>query len=198
MARKQQEKSRQTKHELMEAANELFGKKGFMETTVAEITKHAGYAKGSFYRHWSSKDKLFLEIVEDKLTQYRNSRDDRLDKAQSLEEVMHIIWDFLENIVRDHNWAKVFLEFTVYASRIPELREDLSLSQYRLSEAVFANLVRDFIETDYPPEKLGAFNTVLFEGFMVQNALETGIVDLKDVREAAVTLALSNGLKTTN
>ncbi|WP_027722067.1 TetR/AcrR family transcriptional regulator [Maridesulfovibrio zosterae] len=195
MARKQQEKSRQTKQELMDAANELFGKKGFMETTVAEITKHAGYAKGSFYRHWASKDKLFLEIVEDKLTQYRNLRDDRLGKAASLEEVMNIIWDFLENIVRDHNWAKVFLEFTVYASRIPELREDLSLSQYRFSETVFANLIRNFIETDYPPEKIGAFNTVLFEGFMVQNALKTGVVDLTDVRETAINLALSKGLK---
>ncbi|WP_432736028.1 TetR/AcrR family transcriptional regulator [Maridesulfovibrio sp. FT414] len=195
MARKQQEKSQQTKHELMAAANELFGRKGYMETTVAEITKHAGYAKGSFYRHWVSKDKLFLEIVEDKLTSYRNSRDDRLERAETLEEVMHIIWDFLENIVSDRNWAKVFLEFTVYAARIPELREDLSLSQYRLSEDVFADLVRGYIETDYPPEKIGAFNTVLFEGFMVQSALETGIVNFKDIREAAVTLALTNGLK---
>ncbi len=189
----------------METANELFGKKGFVETTVAEITKHAGYAKGSFYRHWVSKDKLFLEIVEEKLTEYRNSRDDRLDKAESLEEVMNIIWDFLENIVRDRNWAKVFLEFTIYASRIPELREDLSLSQYRLSEDVFADLVRNFVETDYPPEKIGAFNTVLFEGYMVRNSIETGfmirdngqkgLIDFEDIRKAAVTLAIQNGLK---
>lgn len=195
MARKQQEKSLQTKKELMESSYELFGKKGFMETTVAQITKHAGYAKGSFYRHWESKDKLFLEIVEEKLAEYRNFRDARLDKATSLEEVMNIIWDFLENIVRDQKWADVFLEFAIHASRTPELREDLSLSQYRLSEAVFADLVRDFVETDYPPEKIGAFNTILFEGFMVQNALQTGIVNLRDVRENAISLALSNGLK---
>ncbi|WP_031485149.1 TetR/AcrR family transcriptional regulator [Maridesulfovibrio frigidus] len=195
MARKQQEKSKQTKNELMRSAENLFGQKGFMATTVAEITAHAGYSKGSFYRHWVSKDKLFMEIVENKLKEYRSSRDERLYKANSLEEVMHIIWDFLEIIVRDENWAKVFLEFTVYASRIPELRNDLSLSQYRLSEKVFAELVSDFVETDYPPEKLGAFNTVLFEGYMVQSALGTGIVDLKDIRGAALTVALANGLK---
>lgn len=195
MARKQQEKSKQTKKELINSAEELFGIKGYMATTVSEITTHAGYAKGSFYRHWASKDKLFLEIVENKLTAYRNSRDQQLDKAKNLEEVMHIIWDFLEVIVQDCNWAKVFLEFTIYASRIPELRDDLNLSQYRLSEKVFAKLVCKFIETDYPPEKLGAFNTVLFEGFMVQNALKTGFVSLKDVRETAIALALANGLK---
>ncbi len=195
MARKQQEKSKQTKQELMDAANELFGEKGFMETTVAEITRHAGYAKGSFYRHWVSKDKLFLEIVQDKMAQYRRSRDEELGKAESLEEVMYIIWDFLRYIVQDKNWAKVFLEFTVHASRTPELRDDLSLSQYRLSENIFADLIRDYVETDYPPEKIGAMNTILFEGFMVQSALETGIVDFKDVREAAVTLALTKGLK---
>lgn len=195
MARKQQEKSQQTKRELMEAASELFGEKGFMETTVAEITKRAGYSKGSFYRHWVSKDKLFLEIVQDKMATYRRSRDESLSKAESLEEVMYIIWDFLGSIMLDKNWAKVFLEFTVHASRTPELRDDLSLSQYRLSENVFAELVRGFVETDYPPEKIGAINTILFEGFMVQSALETGIVSFTDVREAAVSLALSKGLK---
>lgn len=190
MARKQQEKSRQTKQELMAAAAELFGRKGYANTTVAEITRQAGYAKGSFYRHWESKDRLFLEIVEHKLKAYRTTRDERLREARDFREALTIIWDFLEAIVEDRNWAKVFLEFTVQAARNPGLRREMRQSQYRLSEKVFADLVRGFVTTDYPPEKLGALNTVLFEGFMVHNALETGVVRLADIREAAVALAM--------
>ncbi|WP_243543985.1 TetR/AcrR family transcriptional regulator [Pseudodesulfovibrio tunisiensis] len=195
MTTKQQEKSRQTQQELKSAGMALFREKGFLETSVAEITQRAGYAKGNFYRHWDSKDDLFLEIVEDKLQRYRNSRDRVFSDATNLEEALRFIWDFLENMVADHNWAKVFLEFTVQAARKPELRTELNQSKYRLSNKVFAGLVRDFVETDYPPEKIGAMNTALFEGFMVHNALETGVLTLEDVREAAITLALSRGVK---
>ncbi|MGE4298468.1 MAG: TetR/AcrR family transcriptional regulator [Desulfovibrionaceae bacterium] len=195
MARKQQEKSRQTMADLMAAAEELFSGKGFLATTVAEITQHAGYAKGSFYRHWDSKDALFLEIVEHKLHAYREARDEKIGRARTLREAMLVIWDFLESILSDRNWAKVFLEFTVQAARDAALKKTLTRRQYRLSEALFADLVREFVDSDCPPEKLGALNTVLFEGFMVHNALEVGVLDIADIREAAVALALQLGTK---
>lgn len=190
MGTRQQEKSQQTMVELMDAAMELFARKGYRETSVSEITRRAGYAKGSFYRHWPSKDQLFLQIVERKLAQYRAARDERLAQADDLEGALRIIWDFLQDMVADRNWAKVFLEFTVHAARDPELRQALRRDQHRLSEEMFARLIRPFAPPGLPAEKLGALNTALFEGFMVHNALETGVLDLGDVREAAVTLAL--------
>ncbi|MBZ4647922.1 MAG: transcriptional regulator, TetR family [Desulfomicrobiaceae bacterium] len=51
MARRQQEKSAQTQQELLEAAERLFVEKGYLATTVQEITEAAGYAKGNFYRY---------------------------------------------------------------------------------------------------------------------------------------------------
>ncbi len=191
MTTKQQEKSLQTMQELMASAKVLFGRTGYLETTVAGITRHAGYSKGSFYRHWQSKDELFLQVVEDKLRQYRQARDARIGAAKSLEEALRIIWDFLEAMVEDSNWAKVFLEFTVHAARRRELRAKLRQSQYRLSEDLFARLIQSLVPAGYPAAKIGALNTALFEGFMVHTALETGVLSLHDVREAAVTLALN-------
>jgi AcrR family transcriptional regulator len=193
MSTKQQEKSRQTMLELMGSAAELFSRKGYVNTSVAEITRSAGYSKGIFYHHWESKDELFLRIVEQKLRQYRSARDARLEQAASLEEALRIIWEFLEHMVSDHNWAKVFLEFTVHASRDSGLRERIRGRQYRLSETIFADLIRPFVPRDYPAEKMGALNTALFEGYMVHTALETGVLNLGDVQDAAVHLALSLG-----
>jgi AcrR family transcriptional regulator len=191
---KQQIKSRQTMDELMASALELFAAQGYRETSVAEITRRAGYSKGSFYRCWPSKDELFLQILERKLSQYRSERDRRIGEARDLEEALRIIWDFLGSMVADRNWAKVFLEFTVHASRDQDLRERLGESQHRLSESLFAELVEPFVTSDYPPEKIGALNTALFEGFMVHNALEIGVLRFEDAREAAVALALDKGL----
>ncbi|MFP4071599.1 MAG: TetR/AcrR family transcriptional regulator [Desulfovibrionales bacterium] len=191
MATKQHEKSRQTMLELMASAVELFGQRGYTETTIAAITRHAGYSKGIFYRHWHSKDELFLKILEGKLHQYRRTRDRKLKEADSLEEVLQIIWDFLESMVADRNWAKVFLEFTVHAARNPELRNQIRQRQYRLSETIFAELVRPFVPPTFPAEKMAALNTALFEGFMVHNALESEVLRLHDVRDAAIAMARS-------
>lgn len=191
--KKQQEKSQQTMQELMASALTLFESKGFSKTSVAEITDHAGYAKGSFYRHWNSKDELFLQIIEQKFKLYRAGRENRLDSATNLAEAMECIWDFLESIVTDKSWASIFLEFTVYSAHNDSLREMLTQSVYRLSNGLFADLVRDYVETDFPPEKIGALNTALFEGYLIHTSLGTQVLDFEDVREAAVAMALRNG-----
>lgn len=182
-------------NELMASAITLFGENGFMNTSVAEITDHAGYAKGSFYRHWNSKDELFLLIVEQKFKQYREAREGRAAEAANLTEAMNVIWDFLESIINDKSWSSIFLEFTVYSAKSEILRKLMNKSVYRLSNEIFAELVRDHVETDYPPEKIGAINTALFEGFLIHRSLGTQLLTVKDVRDAAIALALRNGSK---
>jgi len=182
-------------NELMASAIELFGSKGFAQTSVAEITEHAGYAKGSFYRHWNSKDELFLSIVEQKFKRYRAARHSKVRKAKDLEEAMNVIWDFLETIVSDKNWSSIFLEFTVYSATSDILRKLINKTVYRLSNEVFADLVRDHVETDYPPEKIGALNTALFEGYLIQHTLGTEELTFEDIRRNAIEMALRNGIK---
>jgi AcrR family transcriptional regulator len=188
MSTKQQEKSLQTRQELMAAAVELFGARGYDATTVADITRRAGYAKGSFYRHWQSKDELFLDIARARLAAYRARRDARMDQARDLDQAVHIIWDFLETIIDDRDWSRLFLEFTLHVSRDEALCAKLNNGAYRLSNSLFAELVRGHVDTDFPPEKLGALNTALFEGLLVHRALGTGTLDTRDVREAALVL----------
>lgn len=172
----------------MASAVELFGARGYDATTVAAITRRAGYAKGSFYRHWQSKDELFLDIARARLAAYRARRDARMDQARDLDQAVHIIWDFLETIIADRDWSRLFLEFTVHVSRDEALCARLNNGAYRLSNSLFAELVRDHMETDFPPEKLGALNTALFEGLLIHRALSTGTLDTRDVREAALVL----------
>lgn len=50
---------------LFRCGKELFGRKGFKDTSVADITKMAGFAVGTFYNYYPSKEKLFIEIFID-------------------------------------------------------------------------------------------------------------------------------------
>lgn len=50
------------KTEILRCGKELFSSRGFKDTNVADITKMAGMATGTFYNYYSSKDKLFMDI----------------------------------------------------------------------------------------------------------------------------------------
>jgi len=50
------------KADILKCGRELFSSKGFKDTSIAEITKMAGIATGTFYNYYPSKDKLFMEI----------------------------------------------------------------------------------------------------------------------------------------
>jgi AcrR family transcriptional regulator len=47
---------------IFNCAKKLFSSKGYKDTNVAEITKMAGIATGTFYNYYPSKDQLFIEI----------------------------------------------------------------------------------------------------------------------------------------
>lgn len=50
------------KQEIYRCAKELFSSRGFKDTNVADITKAAGIAAGTFYLYYTSKDSLFMDI----------------------------------------------------------------------------------------------------------------------------------------
>ena len=49
---------------ILDAAQQLFNKKGYQKTTVREITELAGIAKGTFYLYFQSKEDVLLKIIE--------------------------------------------------------------------------------------------------------------------------------------
>jgi len=53
----------QRRDEIMAAAKEVFARKGFHETTIADIAKEAGLAYGSVYWYFDSKDELFHALM---------------------------------------------------------------------------------------------------------------------------------------
>lgn len=52
------------KQELLNEAMQLFSSKGFHQTSVQEIAASAGISKGAFYKHFQSKEQLFIEILK--------------------------------------------------------------------------------------------------------------------------------------
>ena len=59
-----QERSRETRRKIIEAARDLFSEIGFEETTTHLIAERAGMSVGGLYAHFRNKEELFLFILE--------------------------------------------------------------------------------------------------------------------------------------
>src|SRR5262245_40251046 len=51
------------RQQLVDAAKEVFAQKGYHATTVDDITRAAGVAKGTFYLYFSEKREIYYEVV---------------------------------------------------------------------------------------------------------------------------------------
>jgi len=54
-----------TKTDIFNCGRELFSSKGFKDTNVSDITTTVGIGVGKFYKYYSSKEQLFIEIFLD-------------------------------------------------------------------------------------------------------------------------------------
>ena len=59
-----------TKHEILEAALDLFSVHGFEATSISQIASAVGIRKASLYSHFESKQAILDAIVKDVLEQY--------------------------------------------------------------------------------------------------------------------------------
>jgi AcrR family transcriptional regulator len=53
-----------TRASLINAARELFGEKGYVDTSIDEIVARAGVTKGAVYHHFDGKEGLFRAVFE--------------------------------------------------------------------------------------------------------------------------------------
>ena len=61
---KQQQKSKETKERIFQAAKEILQQNGYEALSIKHICDVAGVSNGSFYHHFKSKDDLLSELLD--------------------------------------------------------------------------------------------------------------------------------------
>lgn len=59
------ERGQRTRAELLEASELVFGERGFEHASIAEITRRAGVALGTFYVYFPHKQAIYVELVDE-------------------------------------------------------------------------------------------------------------------------------------
>ncbi len=60
----EQSKRQQRAERILDAASELIQRWGYRKTTIDDIARQAGVAKGTIYLHWKTREELFAALIK--------------------------------------------------------------------------------------------------------------------------------------
>jgi TetR/AcrR family transcriptional regulator len=122
-----------TRNALLDAAEEIFLKKGFGNTSLSEIAKRAGITKSLIHHYFGSKEGLWREVKTRRFMHYANRQMEMLQtdapSVSLMRDSMAFYFDFLRHnpqIVRILAW--MFLE--------QDQKECLDLDRELIAQAV--------------------------------------------------------------
>lgn len=125
---------------IVDAARALFDERGLQDAPMDEIAKVVGVHRAQIYRHFESKEELFVLTVTGYLDEITNLATAQVDPAQAPEDQLRAAWGVFATYCLDH---PAFLDCALSLMRrpAPDLRERVSDSTwFRLGQSMSACL----------------------------------------------------------
>src|SRR6478672_12917239 len=128
-----------TRSLLLDAAEEVFAEKGFTPASLDDIARAAGYTKGAIYKHFATKEDLFLAVSDRYWRRYFDNFAEVLSAATEVGapelDAIAQRWRQL-SIDRGAEHAALGHEFTLYLLRNPDARERVAAKRSEVVEAL--------------------------------------------------------------
>ena len=128
-----------TRSLLLDAAEEVFAEKGFTTATLDDIAYAAGYTKGAIYKHFATKEDLFLAVSDRYWRRYFDNFAEVMSTASQIgARELDEIAERWRQLSRDRGAEHAALghEFTLYLLRNPEARERVAAKRSEVVEAL--------------------------------------------------------------
>lgn len=138
-----QERARKTFESLIEAAFRLFAERGFDATQTPDIAAAANVSVGTFYRYFSDKKEIYLEVTRRELARAYHEILDGLTPARfagkgrraTIEETLEIL---LDHLTRVPGQQRVFVEMSLRDDQVAALKDELDRAARRRLAALIA------------------------------------------------------------
>jgi AcrR family transcriptional regulator len=137
-----------TRSLLLDAAEAVFAEKGFTPATLDDIAHTAGYTKGAIYKHFDTKEDLFLAVSDRFWRRYFDNFADLLSAVNELgARELDAIAERWRQLSREHGAERAALghEFALYLLRNPDARERVAAKRSEVVEEL-ANFIVEGIE----------------------------------------------------
>jgi AcrR family transcriptional regulator len=150
------EKKARTRRRLLDAAAAVFGQRGFAATSLDEIAEEAGFSKGAVYSNFTSKEDLFLAVLDEHVGRQMLDIGGRIDRTGTTDEqVAEAGQLFMDLFQQERTWYLLSFEFLAYAARNPEFQVEFSARQRAQREAIVA-MIKEHAEHSESPMPMPA------------------------------------------
>jgi len=180
-----------TRERLLEAATEVFSRRGFEAASVDEIADEAGFSKGAVYSNFASKEELFLALLDRHLWNELQSMMMQYAPPKAAPDVETVTVDakaseqreesphpqtFKEELQRKRTENILTLEFFLYAMRHPEAQQQLA-ERYRVGRQEITKVLQKLLnehggQAGFPIEYMSWSLIALGLGLALQAYLE--------------------------
>jgi AcrR family transcriptional regulator len=172
------ERRRQTRARLLDAAGQVFARRGFHAATVDEVAEAAGYTKGAVYSNFATKDELFLALLDQRVAA-QLQQVEALSSIESSQELGAALpGRTAQEFAAARDFGVLMVEFSLYAMRNPAAQTELAkryrLLRGRLAELIAKRYARHQTAPPMPPEHLAALALATDAGLFLQYSAEPG------------------------
>jgi AcrR family transcriptional regulator len=174
------EKQAKTRSALLSSAVKLICRKGIDDASVEDVASDAGYTKGAFYANFKSKEEMFLVMLDEKYAAELERLEATLPgEGTPADEVRASAEDFIRFAWADSEWPRLYFEFTTYAARNPEFREELATRNRAMRERI-AEVIRHWAEglpadPPFPYEDVALMLHWMVDGFLIGRLTEPNL-----------------------
>jgi len=136
-----QQRSEDTRNQIISTAVEVFCRCGYDAAGVAEICSRAGVSKGAFYHHFPSKKALFLAILQSWLGKVDQRLEELRQPDMSVSQALPQMAKAIGSVFSDASGQlPMFLEFMLQASRDKNVW-DATIAPYTVFQSRFSELL---------------------------------------------------------
>lgn len=128
-----------TRSLLLNSAEDVFAEKGFAPATLDDIAHAAGYTKGAIYKHFATKEDLFLAVSDRYWRRYFDNFAEVISAANQVgarerEEIARCWRQLSRDRGAEH--ASLGHEFMLYLLRNPDARKRAAAKRSEVVEAL--------------------------------------------------------------
>ncbi|MFO7890203.1 MAG: TetR/AcrR family transcriptional regulator [bacterium] len=175
------------KQQILEAAIEVFARKGFKETKISSIAENASIGKGTVYEYFKSKDELFQNAFYFFMDEINNTIAKKiyniLDPLEKIKTFFNAWIEFFDSPLSD--FMEVILNFWAEGIKNKGKETGIDLrTMYEEYRLMIQNLLDDcIIQNKFKKVDTHITSSLIIgalDGLMIQWVVDKNVFDLKD------------------
>ncbi|MBZ5503460.1 MAG: TetR/AcrR family transcriptional regulator [Acidobacteriia bacterium] len=169
---RRERRSAEIRERLFHAALQLFAERGYLETTVEDITDAADLGKGTFFNYFPTKEHVLATFGGERIAAIERA----LERAQK-GPVLPVLRDLMAGVVGTSTESPAMLRaiYSAHASCAPvraELHKRLQTARRLMTEIFTLAQKRGEIRRDLPAAELARLTQLLLLGITMAWALD--------------------------